>query len=260
MGIIVAGAIFLFVLFNTVPKNSSDIKIADPVSENKSAHAPSTPTPTFALEPKPAEHVVKAGDTLQKIAQKYYGSSSYWTALWNDNSWISDFRVIQPGWELKLRKSEPAEAENLNKELAVRYQELTAPTPSPAPTSEPEIAVRALGSPGSFDEVYRRAGSQFGIPWEILYGLHLIETGLRDGPISSGAGPQGPLQFLPGTWALYGIDGNGDGVADINSAVDAIHGAANYLASHGGVEQGLRSYGNVIDAVYNAARSRGWGD
>jgi len=67
------------------------------------------------------------------------------------------------------------------------------------------------------------------------------------------------LQFLPGTWASYGVDGNGDGTADINSAVDAIHGAANYLATHGGVEQGLKSYGNVIDKVYSAARSRGWG-
>jgi len=88
--------------------------------------------------------------------------------------------------------------------------------------------------------------------------LHLIETGLRDGPISNGAGPQGPLQFMPGTWAIYGIDGNGDGTADINNAIDAIHGAANYLATHGGVEQGLKSYGNVIDKVYAAARSRGY--
>jgi len=185
--------------------------------------------------------------------------------------WIEDFRVIQTGWELKIRETEPAEIEELNEKLTIRYEQLTAPTPSgpealqgrrPIPTNSPQTAGitadRALGSPGSFDEAYRQAGAKFGIPWEILYGLHLIETGLRDGPISNGAGPQGPLQFLPGTWALYGIDGNGDGISDINNAADAIHGAANYLARHGGVEQGLRAYGNVLEKVLEAARSRGY--
>ena len=87
-----------------------------------------------------------------------------------------------------------------------------------------------------------------------------METGGRDGAISSGygTGAQGPLQFMPGTWATYGVDGNGDGVSDINNAADAIHGAANYIAAHGGVEQGLRSYGGDSNLVLNYARSRGY--
>ena len=116
------------------------------------------------------------------------------------------------------------------------------------------------GAPGSFDEAYKQAGARYGIPWEILYGLHYMETGLRDGAISSGygTGAQGPLQFMPGTWASYGVDGNGDGSADINNAVDAIFGAANFLTAHGGVEQGLRSYGGDTQTALNAARSRGY--
>lgn len=41
----------------------------------------------------------------------------------------------------------------------------------------------------------------------------------------------GPLQFLPATWALFGRDGNGDGVADIDSIDDAAVSAAAYLCS-----------------------------
>ena len=263
MGLIVAGTIFLMALSSVaIPfGNDSEPKNLDSTSKNKITQVESfTPTPTFTPTPKPTKHTVESGDTLQKIAKEYYGSASNWITLWNDNSWIEDFRVIQTGWELKLRDTESIDKE-LNGELAIRYEQLTAPTPTPVPTNTSQTAgatVRPLGSPGSFDEAYRQAGEKFGIPWEILYGLHLIETGLRDGPISNGSGPQGPLQFLPGTWALYGIDGNGDGIADINNAVDAIHGAANYLARHGGVEQGLRSYGNVLEKVYNAARFRGY--
>ena len=262
MGIIVTGAIFLLSIFGLFSQNNnSEQEILTRISETKVAQTKIEITPTDVPK-NPDIHIVAPGDTLQKISKQYYGSANHWTTIWNDNSWIEDFRIIQTGWELKIRPETPIETEQLNEKLATVYEEITNPTLTPVPTNTPQVAGtqnRALGSTGSFDEVYKQAGSRFGIPWEILYGLHLIETGLRDGPISNGSGPQGPLQFLPGTWALYGVDGNGDGTADINNAVDAIFGAANYLASHGGVEQGLRTYGNVIDSVYSAARSRGWG-
>ena len=44
----------------------------------------------------------------------------------------------------------------------------------------------------------------------------------------------GPMQFIPGTWAAYGADGNGDGVRDPNNIADAALGAANYLCAGGG--------------------------
>lgn len=44
----------------------------------------------------------------------------------------------------------------------------------------------------------------------------------------------GPMQFIPGTWAGAGIDGNGDGVADPNQVDDAASSAAGYLCSGGG--------------------------
>ncbi|MDO5699573.1 MAG: lytic murein transglycosylase [Dermatophilus congolensis] len=44
----------------------------------------------------------------------------------------------------------------------------------------------------------------------------------------------GPMQFIPGTWAGAGLDGNGDGIADPNQVDDAATSAAGYLCSAGG--------------------------
>lgn len=43
----------------------------------------------------------------------------------------------------------------------------------------------------------------------------------------------GPTQFIPSTWALYGTDGNGDGVADPQNLYDAAASTASYLCDGG---------------------------
>lgn len=43
----------------------------------------------------------------------------------------------------------------------------------------------------------------------------------------------GPTQFIPTTWAQFGIDGNGDGVADPQNLYDAAASTANYLCDGG---------------------------
>ncbi|MBV9823452.1 MAG: lytic transglycosylase domain-containing protein [Actinobacteria bacterium] len=44
----------------------------------------------------------------------------------------------------------------------------------------------------------------------------------------------GPMQFIPATWAIYGADGNGDGVASPFNLDDAALAAARYLCAAGG--------------------------
>ncbi|MEU9452320.1 bifunctional lytic transglycosylase/C40 family peptidase [Streptomyces sp. NPDC048277] len=69
----------------------------------------------------------------------------------------------------------------------------------------------------------------------------------------SAAAAQGIAQFIPGTWATHGIDGNGDGVRNVWDPNDAIPSAASYDCE-------LASYvkdvpGNISDnmlAAYNA--------
>jgi membrane-bound lytic murein transglycosylase B len=133
------------------------------------------------------------------------------------------------------------------------------PTQDSIPTVSPVVTQRVVqAAPSSFDSVYKAAGARYGIPWQILYGIHMTESGGRDGAISSGRGPQGPMQFMPGTWASYGVDGNGDGIVDINNAQDAIYGAANYIAKHGSIDAGLRAYGGNYSGVLAIARSAGY--
>ena len=56
----------------------------------------------------------------------------------------------------------------------------------------------------------------------------------------------GPMQFLPGTWARFASDGDGDGKADVQNIFDASLAAARYLCS-GGLN--LRDPSQVLTAI-----------
>ena len=56
----------------------------------------------------------------------------------------------------------------------------------------------------------------------------------------------GPMQFLPGTWARYASDGDGDGQADPQNIYDATLAAARYLCT-GGLN--LRDQSQVLTAI-----------
>ena len=90
---------------------------------------------------------------------------------------------------------------------------------------------------------YKEAEAQFGVPWYYLAAIHLVET--RMGRIRglSSAGAQGPMQFMPATWAAYGR-------GDVNNTHDAILGAARYLVASG-------APGNMPKALfaYNRAQA-----
>jgi hypothetical protein len=72
-----------------------------------------------------------------------------------------------------------------------------------------------------------------GLAWEVLAGIGRVETDHgRDVALSS-AGAEGPMQFMPATWAEYGVDADGSGAADINDPADAVFGAARMLCADG---------------------------
>lgn len=73
---------------------------------------------------------------------------------------------------------------------------------------------------------YRDAETEFGVPWAYLASIHLVETRMGRIRGTSVAGAQGPMQFMPGTWAAYGE-------GDVNSDRDAIRAAARYLKANG---------------------------
>jgi murein DD-endopeptidase MepM/ murein hydrolase activator NlpD len=83
-------------------------------------------------------------------------------------------------------------------------------------------------------QLWGAAGNTYGIPWQVLAAINKVETdfGRNLGPSSAGA--VGWMQFMPSTWARWGVDANGDGVADPANPADAIYSAARYLAAAGG--------------------------
>jgi hypothetical protein len=97
---------------------------------------------------------------------------------------------------------------------------------------------------------YKEAEKKFGVAWYYLAAINLIET--RMGRIRglSSAGAQGPMQFMPPTWAAYGLGG------DVNEYRDAIMGAANYLKASGApanMDRAIWNY-NHSDSYVNAVK------
>jgi membrane-bound lytic murein transglycosylase B len=89
--------------------------------------------------------------------------------------------------------------------------------------------------PASYLDLYRRAAVTCpGLPWTVLAAIGTVETGNGTNVHRSTAGAEGPMQFIPSTWAMYGYDADGDGKANIQDPVDAVFSAARYLCAAGG--------------------------
>ena len=74
---------------------------------------------------------------------------------------------------------------------------------------------------------YREAERRYGVDWEYLAAINLVETGFGRIDGVSVAGAQGPMQFIPTTWDIYGEGG------DIDDPRDAILAAGRLLRANG---------------------------
>lgn len=101
-------------------------------------------------------------------------------------------------------------------------------------------------NPEALRPLYQAAAAQFGIQWQLIEAVHEVESGKSGSTtVKSYAGAQGPMQFMPGTWRAYAIDGDGDGDSDIHDLTDSIYTAAHYLARSGADEN------RIDDALFN---------
>jgi peptidoglycan hydrolase CwlO-like protein len=146
--------------------------------------------------------------------------------------------------ETRLQRLEAAERARIQKseaatgggeaasehELEVAREDIVAT--SAEPTSE-----------NAYMELYRVSATNYGFgpDWYILAAVGKVESnhGQAIGPSSAGA--MGPMQFMPTTWETSGVDGNGDGVANIMDPEDAIPAAANYLEDGGAPQDWYRA-------------------
>jgi membrane-bound lytic murein transglycosylase B len=114
------------------------------------------------------------------------------------------------------------------------------PAPNPgaalAIPSLPASSCAATGVPPVLIPIYQRAAEKYGLGPQgpaVLAAINQIETGFGTNLGPSTAGAVGWMQFMPSTWESYGVDANGDGIADPNNPEDAIFAAAGYLSAAG---------------------------
>jgi hypothetical protein len=106
--------------------------------------------------------------------------------------------------------------------------------------------------PASYRELYMLSATYCpGLSWTVLAAIGQIESGHGRNVGPSSAGALGPMQFLPTTWAYSGVDGDGDGKADIMSAYDAVPAASLYLCRNGAGRGGQSLYNAIFS--YNHA-------
>jgi len=101
-------------------------------------------------------------------------------------------------------------------------------------------AARSTGAAAVLDEippdqleVMQQVSFQTGIPWQIFAAIAKVESDFGRNMATSSAGAIGYGQFMPATWAAYGTDGNGDGIADPYDFRDVIPAMARYLLANG---------------------------
>jgi len=130
-----------------------------------------------------------------------------------------------PEWDSITRPRIPPELLDVyNRNIDARRQlQAMAEVKSTLPAWRIEPPIPA----GELLGYYHAAESESGVGWNYLAAINLVET--RFGSINgvSTAGAQGPMQFLPSTFAGYGQGG------DVNSPRDSIMAAGRFLAANG---------------------------
>jgi cell wall-associated NlpC family hydrolase len=141
------------------------------------------------------------------------------------------------------------------------------PIPRPRAPRRASLHNPPLPIPAKIKKLYVAAADKYKIPWTLLAGIGMEETGHGRNNHTSSAGAQGLMQFMPATWASMGVDGDHNRRADIHNDADSIYSAANYLTKSGvsqgaaGVRKALFAYNPinsyVNDVLYYATRYGG---
>jgi cell wall-associated NlpC family hydrolase len=129
------------------------------------------------------------------------------------------------------------------------------------PAAQPVASGQALADiPPGMLALYQRAATAEcdGLPWTVLAAVGEVESdhgrstlpGVHDGANSAGA--QGPMQFMPATFAAYNQPTPPGGAVPASpyDPVDAVHAAARYLCASGArggtdIRSALATYGNA---------------
>ena len=130
-----------------------------------------------------------------------------------------------PDWDERVLAGVPEKYRQAVTDNVTASRELRALVANP----RPNLPAWRIVEPAPGDELrryYEEGEAEYGVPWQYLAAVHLVETKTGRVRGASTAGALGPMQFLPETWAKYGR-------GDIESNHDSILTAARYLAANG---------------------------
>jgi membrane-bound lytic murein transglycosylase B len=166
---------------------------------------------------------VEQAAQLQQLLYRRLGSHPEWTAQVTA-AIPADLRsaVAHNLAAATARRRIAAESPAVPPVTTVPANSTTAP---PRPTL-PAWRIRAPLPASELLADYRAAQQATGVPWQYLAAINLVETRMGRIVGVSSAGAEGPMQFLPSTWArcCHG---------DVWNDREAILGAATYLAQSG---------------------------
>jgi len=135
-----------------------------------------------------------------------------------------------PGWDAPVRALLPRSLRGVAADNVAARREFRSMHPNRPADLATELPAWRIVAPRPAAELrryYEHAERRYGVDWEYLAAINLVETGFGRIQGTSVAGAQGPMQFIPATWARYGAGG------DVRDPRDAIPAAARLLRDYG---------------------------
>ncbi|GAB3264857.1 lytic transglycosylase domain-containing protein [Nocardioides dilutus] len=225
--------------------------LRSPESDSPTAAPGSTPTPTPSAATDSTPRVARARTARQVVrqiltAEAAIADPATTTAELRLAARVQQlaYRVLgtRPGWDKAVYAALPPRLHSVVRDNVAARREFR----SMHTTLSRTLPAWRIVEPEPAEELMRFYGdaeAAYGVGWEYLAAINLVETAMGRIRGTSVAGAQGPMQFIPTTWARWGR-------GDVNDPADAIMAAARYLASNGfargprGVANALYEYNN----------------
>lgn len=197
--------------------------VASTPDPGRGGAAPSTPYPTtaraVAAQLRRAERTIAdrsvSGHELRRAAHLEQLALRSWS---DHRDW--DRRVLD-----RLPRARRADARD---GVTARrlFRSMHPSAPADLATELPAWRIVRPWSRGRLLRAYHEGQRRYGVDWTVLAAVNMTETDFGRIVGLSTAGAQGPMQFMPATWAAYGH-------GDVHDPHDAVLGAAHYLAANG---------------------------
>ncbi|MEV6602699.1 lytic murein transglycosylase [Kutzneria sp. NPDC051319] len=144
----------------------------------------------------------------------------------------ADVQVVRPDHVVAFRPVATVTDNRIPAVLLAAYQHAAGRTPSC------HLRWPVLAAIGKVESNHARGGQvdERGTVTEPIFGPEVLD----------GTHAVGPMQFLPSTWARWGVDENHDGTADPQNVWDATASAADYLCAD---RRDLALNGDLVNAV-----------